>query len=177
MKKFAVVVNDGRNSNAGYEEDLYEYNTLEEAVESAKLITKANLREDGVDEDEIKELLSEDSEAIDSVQDALWSFSDMEFEWWITVKEIKTPSKPKVYVLTEISSGEVRLEFDDQLVFLKLADAQKELAKRFREKLKELKPYGEITQQELDVNEYSIILEEDYEDSIYEGYIKELEVK
>jgi len=82
----------------------------------------------------------------------------------------------KVYVLTEISSGEVRIELDRQTIFKNLREAVDTLEKDYKRILKEIKGYGEITQSAFDLNYYSIILEADCEDTIYEGYVRELEI-
>lgn len=82
----------------------------------------------------------------------------------------------KVYVVTTLSSGEIRLSFDSQSVFANYEDAVTELRKQYQS-LQSYEDYGEFTQNEYDVTYYSIILEEDDCDTIYEGYIEEREVE
>lgn len=82
----------------------------------------------------------------------------------------------KVYIVTELSSGEERLSFDSQSVFLKRSDAIKEL-KRIYKIIKSYCKYGEVIQDEYDITTYSVILEDDDGDTIYEGYIIEKEVE
>lgn len=83
----------------------------------------------------------------------------------------------KVYVMTEISSGEVRLSLDTSKVFNTRENAITALKTSYNQLLENISDYGEITQNEYDITHYSVILEEDDGDTIYEGYIHELEVE
>ena len=87
----------------------------------------------------------------------------------------------KIYVLTELSSGDgynaERLGFDSQKVFTEKAKAAKELEKLYKKIQKYDGNYGEIVDEEYKAgNYYSIELEEEGGDTIYEAYIKEYEV-
>ena len=84
----------------------------------------------------------------------------------------------KVYVMTEISSGEVRLSLDTTKVFNTRENAIMALKMSYDQLLENISDYGEITQNEYDITYYSVILfEEDDGDTIYEGYIREIEVE
>lgn len=84
----------------------------------------------------------------------------------------------KVYVLTEMSSGEVcRLSLDETRVFAARIDAIEKLAMDYNKLVKDISGYGEITQNVYDGIYYSVILEEDDGCTIYEGCIQELDVE
>ena len=84
----------------------------------------------------------------------------------------------KVYVLTEMSSGEdCRLSLDQTRVFTTRKVATEKLAMDYNKLIKDISGYGEITQNVYDGIYYSVILEEDDGDTIYEGSIQELDVE
>ena len=82
----------------------------------------------------------------------------------------------KVYEVIELSSGEERLSLDSSSIFANRDDAIKEL-KQIYKKIKSYSKFCEVTQDEYDITYYSVILEDDCEDTIYEGYIQEQEVR
>ena len=84
----------------------------------------------------------------------------------------------KVYVLTEMSSGEeCRLSLDQTRVFTTWKDVVEKLAMDYNKLIKDISGYGEITQDVYDGTYYSVILEEDDSCTIYEGCIQELDVE
>ena len=79
----------------------------------------------------------------------------------------------KVYVLTEIRSGdEDRLLVDKAMAFASREDALAALSNDYFDLIWKLPASGDVTN-----NEYSITLKEDGRTTIYQGFIKELEIK
>jgi len=85
--------------------------------------------------------------------------------------------KQTVYVLTELSSGDVRLEIDNLEVFTNREDAESKLKASYKDLIKSLKGYGEITEKDIDNDHYSILFEDYDGDTLYEGTILEKEIQ
>ena len=84
----------------------------------------------------------------------------------------------KVYTVIEISSSDdIKASLDTTKAFLSYEDARKMLQSNYTALIDVLNTYGEVIQKELYESYYSILLEEDDCSTVYEGYIKELEVE
>lgn len=84
----------------------------------------------------------------------------------------------KVYTVIEISSSDdVKASLDTTKAFSSYEDARKMLQNSYVDLTNGLDAYGEVVQKELYGNYYSVTLEEDDCSTIYEGYIRELEVE
>lgn len=82
----------------------------------------------------------------------------------------------EIFVLIEQSSGEERLSLDNVAAFTSFEMASKALKESHDNIITDIMDYGDITQDELDTDYYSVILEENDFETIYEGHIKILEV-
>lgn len=81
-----------------------------------------------------------------------------------------------IYVITEVSSGEVPVEFDNQEVYTDKKIAEEVFKKRYQEQLKSVSDY-EITEDYFSKSSYEIVIEdEDGEATTYAGQLKEFEV-
>ncbi len=86
--------------------------------------------------------------------------------------------KQKLYVLVEMSSGEVPTELDNLQVFTNRDDAVKQMKKSYKALTRNLKKYGCIEDCDINDEEYSV---EYYDDNCrttyYGGYVREKEVE
>ena len=81
----------------------------------------------------------------------------------------------KIYVLTEISSGDNPLEFDNQEVYTDKKKAKQALVDKYLAKIKMSTGY-EVFGKDFHTNEYRIVIADDDTTTIYEGYLKEYEI-
>ena len=82
----------------------------------------------------------------------------------------------KVYILTEISSGEVNIELDNQRVFIDKDKAIKALNESYVKLFNDLRNYNIDAYQKM-FDFYSISVETDEGMIHYEGYVFEKEVE
>lgn len=84
-----------------------------------------------------------------------------------------------VYVLVEISSGEVPIEIDTLNVFCNKEDAVKQLNKSFKCLTSNLKKYGTIDDEEtyIDDDEYNVVFYDDNGTTHYYGEVREIKAK
>lgn len=82
----------------------------------------------------------------------------------------------KVYILTEISSGEVPVELDNQRVFADKDKAIKALNESYVKLFNDLRDYNIDAYQKM-FDFYSISVEDDEGMTYYEGYVLEKEIE
>lgn len=81
----------------------------------------------------------------------------------------------KIYVLTEISSGENPLEFDNQEVYTDKEKAKQALVDKYLARIKMSTGYDTFGK-DFRSNGYRIVIADDDTTTIYEGYLKEYEI-